>query len=325
MYAEGLRVQPTPFSAWLEFPRKFKPAPPSGPLPIWLESVQSQFVAASSTAGPQMQHRLRLRRMPQLHASVQLRLYFQDKPAAAPVVTAWTETGKRRFQSGPLGTGLDLATSVLLSIPVTDTDYIEIAVPGDGGTLRGAFISSLKRVDAQAALDFIPPSVQADAFGKVEEAAPRDQDVYLFGRVLATLEPGTIRLDPGEGSDEVTYEVELDAIPLLGLVTFEILDADLAWPPELIVNELPLGAVTPILPDLADPGYRGNTRPAERDMRFNYTGWMRCQRAIPPSALRQGLNRLTFRLNGNSGPVAIRVIDLQLKHHWQHFDYTLTP
>jgi hypothetical protein len=60
-------------------------------------------------------------------------------------------------------------------------------------------------------------------------------------------------------------------------------------------------------------------------MRFHYTGWLGCQRAVPGSALRQGLNRLTFRLNKDSGSVAIRVVDLQLKHHWQSFDYTVTP
>ncbi|MGV3533225.1 MAG: hypothetical protein ACO1QR_12705, partial [Chthoniobacteraceae bacterium] len=294
-------------------------------LPIWLESVQSQFVPETSDAVAHMVYRLRLRRVPQLHAAVQLRLYFQDKLGAAPAVSAWTETGVLRFESGPLGTGLNLSTSALLNIPVTDTDYIEIAVPGDGGTLRGAYVSSLKRIDAQAALDFVPSTPVLDAFGGVEEAVPRQQDSYLFGRVRATLEAGTIKLEPGVGSNEVTYEVELDAAPLVAMVTFEVLEMDLAWPPEVTVNDIPLGAVAPVLPDLADLAYRGNSRPAERDMRFHYTGWLRCQRLIPGSALRQGLNRLTFRLNRNSGPVAIRVVELQLKHHWENFDYKLTP
>jgi hypothetical protein len=263
--------------------------------------------------------------MPQLHASVQLRLYFDDKRDAAPVVSAWTETGVLRFQSQPLGTGLNLATSASLNIPTTDTDYIEITVPGDGSTIRGAFLSSLKTIDAQAALDFLPPETQVDQFGKREEATSREKDTYLFGRVRATLEPGTIKLEPGEGSDEVTYEVELDAPPLLGLITFEILEVDVAFPPEVTVNDVLLGPATPVLPDLADPAFRGDTRPAEADMRFHYTGWLRCQRAVPGSALRQGLNRLTFRLNRNSGPVAIRVLELQLKHHWKNFDYTLSP
>lgn len=323
--AQRLQVQPTPFSVWLDLPRKTEQPKPGGALPIWLEAVQSESVPAKEDAVEHMVYRLRLRRVPQLHAAVQLRLYFQDKLGASPIVSAWTETGVLRFNSGPLGTGLNLSTSALLNIPVTDTDYIEIAVPGDGGTLRGAFVSSLKRVDAQAALDFIPRDARLDAFGATEEAIPRQDDTYLFGRVRATLEPGTIKLEPGQGSNEVTYEVELDAPPLVAMVTFEILEMDIAWPPEVTVNDIPLGAVAPILPDLADLGYYGNRRPAERDMRFRYTGWIRCQRIIPASALRQGLNRLTFKLNRNSGPVAIRVVELQLKHHWENLDYTLTP
>lgn len=323
--AEGLQVQPTPFSVWVEFPRRSKPAPPARPLPIWLESIQSQFIPESGTTGPQMRYRLHLRRMPQLHSAMQLRLYFEDKPGASPIVSAWTETGRLRFQSPPLGTGLHLSTSALLNIPVVDTDYVEITVPGDGGTLRGAFVSSLKRVAAQAALDFLPASTQVDPFGKRENLIPQEQDTYLFGRVRATLEPDTIKLEPGEGSDKVTYEVELEAAPLLSLISFEILDGDIEWPPEVTVNDVPLGPVTPLLPDLADPAYRGDARPAERDMRFHYTGWLRCQRVVPASALRRGLNRLTFRLNRNSGPVAIRVLELQLKYPWQDFDYTLTP
>ena len=88
---------------------------------------------------------------------------------------------------------------------------------------------------------------------------------------------------------------------------------------------VPLGAAKMRLPDLADPAYRGDVRPLERDMHFRYTGWLPCQMIIPASALRAGANRLSLVANAQGGAIAVRAVELQLKHNWKNFEYNLSP
>ncbi|MHA3773882.1 hypothetical protein ACXR0O_20295 [Verrucomicrobiota bacterium sgz303538] len=322
---QELRVQPTPFSVWLDFEKLSSPKPPKVALPIWMESVQSDRTPARDGFPEQTAFRLRLRRMPQLNSHIQLRVFFQDLATAAPSVTGWSETGTLRYQSAPLGNGLNLPTSATLTIPVDQVDYLDVTVPGDGSNVRGVFAATLKRTEGQTALDFAGQNLGTDPFGNAPSQSTEKDDQYLYGRVRATLEAGTVKLEPGTGMDGLLWELQLDAPPLMALLTFEVLGVDTTFPPELIANDHLLGVVNVQLPDLADPGFRGDVRPLEREMRFRYTGWLRCQKLIPVSVLNSGLNQLQLRLNRASGPLAVRAVEIQLKHHWQDFDYTITP
>jgi hypothetical protein len=38
-----------------------------------------------------------------------------------------------------------------------------------------------------------------------------------------------------------------------------------------------------------------------------------------------GLNKVTVTLSDESGSIAVRNVELQLKQNWKHFDYILTP
>jgi hypothetical protein len=60
-------------------------------------------------------------------------------------------------------------------------------------------------------------------------------------------------------------------------------------------------------------------------MRFRYTGWLKAQLVIPGSSLQAGLNKLALQVNKQSGPVAVRSIEIQLKHNWSGFNYRLNP
>ena len=204
-----------------------------------------------------------------------------------------------------------------------DVDYLEIESPGDGSNLRGAFVTTLKEVSTHQALDFSAPSDIEDPFENLAPARSEREDAYLYGRVKATLEAGPVKLGPTDPA--VTFEFELDARPLMAVVAFEILDVDPVYPPEITVNQRPLGAVALHVPDLADPGYEGTVRPLDPDMRFRYAGWLRCQKVIYGTALAAGLNKLVLQLNSHSGPVAIRAVEIQLKHNWQNLDYKLVP
>jgi hypothetical protein len=253
---------------------------------------------------------------------VELRLFFDDQPGSSPSVSAWTETGGARFQSGPLGTGLGLPTSESVIVPVEDTDYIEITVPGDGSTLRGAFLATVRIAQTRVSLDLGQPAVFQEPFGNPTRRPAAEADTYLFGRVRATLEADPLKVSTQEPAQ---WDLQLDRLPLVAVVSFEILNVDLTYPPEVRLNNALLGPVQPQLPDLADPGYRGEVRPMESDMRFHYTGWLRCQKMIPQSALKTGLNELRLEVGRQASEVAIRAVTIELKHNSRNLDYTLVP
>jgi hypothetical protein len=321
---QELREQPTPFSALVDFEAMGPGKAPRQALPIWLESVQKTTEPINSTDPQKTTFRIRLRRLGQLNDQLQLRLFFDDLPDAAPNVTGWSETGAQQYQSPQLGGGLRLATSETLIIPASNVDYLDITVPGKGSNLRSAFLATMKKAETLHGLDFDTPPEAEDPFSNLRKSQPSTYDRYLYGRVKASLESPPTSLKPSDRAGLV-WEFELDAIPLLAVVAFEILDVDPLALPEWTINGRPLGPAAIHLPDLSDPAYQGTVRPLQRDVHFRYNGWLPGQQAIPGSALRVGLNRITVRLTKDSEPVAVRAVELQFKHHWQHLDYKLAP
>ena len=324
MSAQELQEQPTPFSAWVDFQPVGSIHAPKQARPIWLESVEKTAQPSNTNAPLKTTFRIRLRRLGPFNDKLQIRLFFDDLEGASPTVSGWSETGEKHFISQPLGSGLNLATSESLIISAEALDYVDVSVPGDGSSIRGAFLATLKKAETLHAIDFAAPAELDDAFANLPSSAPALGDRFLFGRVKAGLEERAITLVPGEASS-ITWQIELDAIPLLAVVTFEILDVDPLHPPEWVVNGTPLGAAAIHLPDLADPAYQAIVRPSESKPRFQYNGWLRGQQAIPSSMLRAGVNKLALRLDGKSNKLAIRAVEMQLKHHWQNLDYKLVP
>ena len=358
--AQELKAQPIPFTALLDFAALRSPVAPKVSLPIWLASVQivpaesaDAIVAAGLPEEKQPPHtvfRVRLRAMPGLNDLLLVRVFFDDKPDAHPTVTAWSEIGTRMFASGPLGAGLELPASESLSIPTTGVDYIDIDVPGDGANVRKALLMTLKKSTVSTALDFTTEINKSaadpvtDPFGNVASAPTQENDSYLFGRVRATLDAGPIKLAPPtptaaatslvtgsvaqqtgtSAQTSVSFEFSLESAPLLAFLALDIMGADPAAPLQAWVNDTALGALSPQFSDLADPAYTGLVRPL-LPMRFRYAGWLHGQLIIPGSALKAGNNTLTVQLPAEAGPVAIRAIELQLKHNWRILDYTIAP
>ncbi len=316
--------QPTPFSVWLDIPVLSKPNAPQPELPIWFESFQTEPVAATDSTPPRMIYRLRLRRIPSLHREVLLRVFFDDLPEMQPVITAWSETGKERFRSELLGAGTALPSSETVILPMEGTDYVDISVVGNGSNIRGAFASSLKDVTARQTQDFAPVLEIAEPFGALALAQPATEDTKLYGRVSATLDEDIVLLSP-KGVVSETWGFDLAAQPLVALVTFDVLNPDLTATPVVLANEGEPITANIHWPDLADPGFRGESRALEPSMRFQYTGWLRAQAVIPAHLLRSGLNNVVISLSEDSGPIGIRNVSLQLKQNWKHFDYILSP
>lgn len=320
LIAEELREQPTSFSVWLDFRALASGNPPRLSLPIWLASLGTERVAGGGENPERTIYRIHFRRAASLHHAVQMRFFFDDREAGSITVSGWSETGVALFTHGPFGAGLGLPTSETLTLPVDGLDYIDVSTTGDGKNLRGVFLASLKRAVVEHALDYEPPSGVIDPFGNLPLATLQEDDYKLYGRVKAPIDAQSMKLSPS-GARSGTWEFELQSIPLIALLGFEVLGADALAPLEVTVNDRQIGPVAIYHPDLADPGYLGLVRPLDRDMRFRYAGWLRGQKIIPGSALRTGVNKVVVRLHSDSGPLVLRTLEMQLKYNTPGLDY----
>jgi hypothetical protein len=209
-------------------------------------------------------------------------------------------------------------------LPAAGLDYVDIEVPGNGRTIRGAFLTTLRKTEVRHSIDFDAATPVEDAFKNAPAVSPSPDDSYLYGRVKATLEAGVIKLSAPEHSQE-NLAFEIEAKPLIAVISFEVLNADPAYPIQTSINGQTFSPVNAVFPDLADPGYSGTVRPLQRDMRFRYTGWIRVQQIVPGSDLQGGLNNVSFRLNKHSEPLAIRSVEIQLKYNWTGLGYEIAP
>ena len=151
------------------------------------------------------------------------------------------------------------------------------------------------------------------------------QDMEQFGTVTASLAAETVPI----GTTPETagaFQFGIESQPLLGLLTFEVASPRVDSPPEVYVNGEDIGPATLTLPELADPGYRGQAETMAGQMHFQYTGWLRAQKVIPGSNLRSGTNDIVILSGTGASTSAIRSTQIQLKYLWEKSDYTLqTP
>lgn len=301
---ESVKEQPVPFSVWLDFNELAGGSKPPA-LPIWMESFEEVPVEGTNSAPPKTVFRVRIRQMPSLHSEVLVRVFFDDVPDLHPVISTWSETGIEAFRSPALGTGTGLPTSESVVVPLKGADYIDLDFPGDGTSSRGAFISSLKTTQIQQAQDFVTNQF-LDPFGKSAPLLLDVEDSKLLGRIKAPLDSSDMRLTPKNPSG--LWEFELMAQTGFAMLTFEVLNADIAAPPIVGVNDAPVQFASVAWPDIADPGFRTG-----RDGRTQYTGWLRGQCMIPGASLKSGLNKVIISMSQGSGSVAVRNLELQLK------------
>jgi hypothetical protein len=319
----AMRLEATPFTAWLDFQRLAANRWIPGDLPDWLDPVVAATVTAPDGVTTTT-YRLRLLGLDGPGRELQLRLFFDDQVGLAPTIAARAEDGTVRFECGPFGEGLGLSTSEMLIFPMEGVDSVEIIVPGDGSNVRGVLLALLAPQQIHRGVDFADAAEVADVFGNLPPLTTKAADFALYGRVKAVIDAGGVKLAP-DAARRGTWEFSLEAPPLLAIVTYEVLNGDGLAPLECILNDRPLGASSVHWPDLADPGYLGLARPLEKDLRFLYTGWLRAQKVIPGSALRTGVNTLVLQLHPDSGPLAVRAVELQLKYNWKNLDYRLAP
>ena len=326
LHAQELRHQPHPLSTYLDL-RPAAPGSTAQSSPGWIESLE--FIPAGETtqANPRSTFRIRLHKPARGHSTqLQARVFFDDLAAGTrPEFTLWNELGERLLAPVTLGQGLGLPSSENLTLPMEGVDYLEIATEGDGSQVRGLFLSWLETAEVLQPSDFASTEKVRQPFQILAAARKRKNDSYLYGVVNASLQGAkpTV-LKPAEQT-ATSLRFELERQPLMAIVTYEVLGSAVDAPPSVTVNGRAQGPSTVYLPDLADPGFRGEAQEGTALLAFRYTGWLHAQKIIPGELLVAGLNDLTLGLSNGTDAVAIRSVAIQLKYDWEKLDYVLAP
>ena len=315
--------QPVPSSAWLDLRQTRSRNSKTQEAPEWVEAL-TLLPAELTEGGTASKSVFRIRVTPPSpdYKILFFRLFFDDKPNQQPELIAWDETGSHILRSGTLGVGMNLPSSDSVIIPMSGASAIDIEVPGDGKTIRAAYLDWMTSSEVVHPVNAEHRDMIPEPFSAVPKLHAPPEDVENFGTVTATLAAEAIQLD-AQAQQNATFQFPIEAEPLTALLTFEIANPRIDVPPEVYINGQNVGPVAFTLPDLADPGYRGESEPLTTEMHFNYTGWLRAQKIVPATALKVGANDLVITNGAATGASAIRSTQVQLKYIWDKSDYLL--
>ena len=289
--------------------------------PKWVESVA--MVGAHQTDGTAKSvFRVRLAKPVGDYSVLFFRLFFDDRADARPELVAWDELGAQVLRSGALGAGLGLATSDSVMIPMQGISAIDVEVPGDGKNIRGAYLDWMTTSQVVHPVNAEHREIGPEPFSAPPPLHVPTEDFEQFGTVTATLSPETIKIGP-DVQQAADFQFGMEAQPLVALLTFEVATPRIDSPPEIYANGQALGPANLALPDLADPGYRGQMESLVKKMQFEYTGWVRVQKIVPAEALKVGTNDIVVIAGAETSSSAIRNTQLQLKYLWDKSDYQL--
>ena len=313
-----------PESAWLDL-RQTNPAHSRvQAAPGWVESVSFAPGKTDSAVTKKSIFRIRVTRPNDDCQLLLFRLYFDDQPDRQPELVAWDESGSQLLRSGSLGQKTGLATSSTTVVPMIGVTAIDVEVPGDGRSVRGAYLDWMKTSQVMRPMHAEQQKLMADPFGGPSALQARAEDVEVFGTVTAPLTVETIPIGSSM-QNGAAFQFGLEAQPLLALLTFEVASPQIEAAPEVYVNGEDVGAATLVLPDLADPAYRGLSLSLLQTMQFQYTGWVRAQKIVPASILKAGTNDVIILAGAGTSASAIRETQIQLKYLWDKSDYLLEP
>jgi hypothetical protein len=316
-------TQPIPESAWLDLRQNASRNSKTQNAPAWVEAL-TLFPGEATENGitPKSIFRIRVTQPSPDYQVLFFRLFFDDKPSQQPELIAWDESGTHMLRSGTLGVGMNLPSSDSVLIPMTGASAIDIEVPGDGKTIRAAYLDWMTSSEVVHPVNSDHRDMIPEPFSSAPALHAPPEDVENFGTVTATLAADPMRID-AQTQQSAAFEFPIEAEPLTALLTFEIANPSVDAPPEVHVNGQDIGPVSLTLPDLADPGYRGEMEALTPEMHFHYTGWLRAQKIVPATALKVGTNNLTLGNPAGTGSSAIRATQIQLKYIWDKSDYLL--
>ncbi len=321
-----LEISPAPTirSAWLDLRQNTTGRPGTQSAPGWVKAVTMLPQEASEGVAAKTIFRIQLAQPSSDSQLLMFRLFFDDKPDQRPRLLASDDAGGLVLQTTPLGLGLSLATSETVMVPAAGVSTIDLEVPGDGRTIRGAYLDWMTSGEVVRPIAAEQRYIVGETFGADAALRAPVEDVENFGTVTATLAAETIAIGPSV-QEGAAFQFPLEAQPLAALLTFEVSSAYVDSPPQVYLNGANLGPASLPLPELADPAYRGEMKPLVRQMRFQYTGWLRAQKLLPASSLRTGPNDVIVIAGAGTPHSAIRATQIQLKYVWEKFDYQLIP
>jgi len=311
-----------PESAWLDLRQNAPNNSTTQTAPSWVESVAMVAGKAATEQSAKSTFRIRVARPAGDYSVLFFRLFFDDKADAHPELVAWDESGTQVLRSGPLGSGIDVASSDSVMIPMNGISAIDIEVPGDGKTIRGAYLDWMTSSEVVRPLSTEHRDVIPQPFSELPPLRAPARDIEEFGTVTATLAAETIRIGPSV-EQGAGFQFGIESQPLFALLTFEVASPRVDAPPEIYVNGEDIGPATLTLPELADPGYRGEMESLAHQMRFQYTGWLRAQKIVPVANLKVGTNDVIVLAGAGTSTSAIRGTQIQLKYLWEKSDYLL--
>jgi hypothetical protein len=201
---------------------------------------------------------------------------------------------------------------------------IDIEVPGDARSVRGAFLDWMKSSQVMRPIHAEQGKLAADPFGGPAAMRTSEEDKEIYGTVTAPLTTETVPMGSSLQS-AAAFQFGLEAQPLVALLTFEVASPQVEAPPEIYVNGEDMGPASLVLPDLADPAYRGLSLSLLQTMKFQYTGWVRAQKVVPASLLKVGTNDVMILSGAGTSTSAVRQTQIQLKYLWDKSDYLLEP
>src|SRR5438067_1313146 len=311
--------QLTPESAWLDLRQSTSRNSKTQNAPVWVEAVTLSPAQSTGDLSSKSVFRIRVAQPGADYRVLFFRLFFDDKPGQQPELVAWDESGSHVLRSGALGSGINLPSSDSVMIPISGALSIDIEVAGDGKTVRGAYLDWMTSSNVVHPLNADRRDVIPEPFSSMPPLHTSLQDAEHFGTVTATLAAEAIQIG-AQIQESAAFQFGIEAQPLAALLTFEVANPRIDAPPQIYVNGQNIGPVSLALPELADPGYRGEMEPLVRQMHFQYTGWLRAQKTVPAGSLKVGTNDLMVVNGAGSGPSAIRATQIQLKYLWYKSD-----
>src|SRR6266567_1569028 len=193
--ADATTEQRVPESAWLDLRQNTPQNSKTQNAPAWVEGL-TLLPAETTEAAPMSKSVFRIR-VAQPSPDYQVlffRLFFDDKADQQPELIAWDESGTHVLRSGTLGAGMNLPSSDSVIIPMTGASSIDIEVPGDGKTVRGAYLDWMASSAVVHPLNADRREIIPEPFSSMPPLHSPSEDVEHFGTVTATLAKEPIQI-----------------------------------------------------------------------------------------------------------------------------------
>src|ERR1700731_1477205 len=219
--ANGKLGEPLPASAWLDLRQNAPGNSTPQSAPRWVESVTMVPAQTTGGAAPKSIFRIRVAQPSGDYQVLFFRLFFDDKAEQRPELIVWDESGTQVLRSGELGSGIGLPSSDSVMIPMRGVSAIDIEVPGDGKTVRGAYLDWMTSSEVVHPLNAEHRDVIPEPFSSLPPLHAPDQDTENFGTVTATLVNETVSMGP-DAEHAATFQFGIESQPLMALLTFEV-------------------------------------------------------------------------------------------------------